>query len=1374
MGRVYQAIEIGSERRVALKELTLDNAAARALFEREYHTLASIKHPSVIDVYDFGITREGKRYFTMQLLEGGDIMALAPIHWRKACEYLRDVASSLALLHARALVHRDVSPRNVRLDTVGGRAKLLDFGALTPFGVAPDVVGTPVCMAPETMRQLELDGRTDLYSLGVVAYWMLTGKRPFPIRTLADVGAPHPPPVPLSQQVDDVPRPLEHLITSLISADPRGRPSNASEVITRLATLAGLEDSAVDCAADVQVVSPALCGRERERAQLLRRLRSALAGHGGAIMLEGAAGMGRSRLVEEVLIQAQLLGFTCLRVDGLADTQPTGALGALARNLLRNVPAVAKEALGQHGAVLTRAFPELDWDGGDRAPAEDPGGASLDPVERNGRIQSAFVSWVLAISEQLPIVAVVDDAHGCDAMSAGALVALAHAAEDRRILLVTAHRTEAAVPVAVKQLGRISARIKLRGLSSTAMEELVGSAFGEVPNQTRLAHWLYSLAGGNPGQSLELLNVLIERETIRYKDGVWELPAGLGDRDAPASLEDALTERLALLGPVATEVARLCALNQGSLSLAICGELLPDVGRAELFAALDELSAREVVVGTGERYRLRQEALRPILLQALPVQQMRRLHLGLAHAMMADHRELLARDATAIWWGELSPGELSTLLQAGWHLLRGGDRERAREILLNAGMELSIRGAGLAEALPALEAAYEFYREAGRPLYEYGHLLVPLTLPGTHLDFRLCYRYGGPILLAQREVTGFALASKLSRYIGKRVALSVAVPFAWLRYQLMPSFRIGRSFRGEILGVISIGTAMMGTALPMLDGAYARHVLESLELLSAFPQNHRARVMYEIQRALAAAIDGHYEQAERQATWLLAMLEQGVRGIADEPRKQLEAGLLALLGSLHAGRIGGDAHADADKLDRLHISFSRQSAAGVRAHYHGYRGEQAQFERYQREVDVLAAQAGSTWRQDVLIPRSLWWTYALCNDVLGLKHCARQLQVLAAEVSSLATLRDAAWACYLSVRGHPGRALAEYGEVLEAASADPTVVGIRYAGVLARILRQGGKPERARQVCEAALAHATPTDLAFFMMTFGTQLELALALADLGQHRESAEQLEDMLAGHAVHDNPLLHGLTHLARAQVALQAEHSRLCSQHLGQAYMWFERSGNPALIAQVRQLAEEARAAGVISPERRVSRDPMGGRDPELTVVRRALDVCRGPDARLQAALDLVISRAGAERGYLYLCEGTGLYFAAPRVGLEPPEELANELLELLAAASEEPTMNAKEEADLEGMLTRTMIAPEDDSYVEHLVAGHSYRAFPLLIRVGTDLVAIGVIALVQSELALAPIPAAFLEELAQGVYDAGDVETAHRPASRDAQGVRRDAG
>jgi serine/threonine protein kinase len=122
-GVVYRVRDEVSGRLVAFKQLLTAKAGKRkrtmeALFEREYHTLVRLKHPRIIEVYDYGVAPDGP-YYTMELLEGSDLGQLPRLPHGDVCRHLRDVASSLALLHAQRLVHRDVSPRNIRLTSDG-------------------------------------------------------------------------------------------------------------------------------------------------------------------------------------------------------------------------------------------------------------------------------------------------------------------------------------------------------------------------------------------------------------------------------------------------------------------------------------------------------------------------------------------------------------------------------------------------------------------------------------------------------------------------------------------------------------------------------------------------------------------------------------------------------------------------------------------------------------------------------------------------------------------------------------------------------------------------------------------------------------------------------------------------------------------------------------------------------------------------------------------------------------------------------------------------------------------------------------------------------------------------------------------------------
>jgi serine/threonine protein kinase len=257
MGVVFRAEDVPLRRTVAVKILRTELAAdagARARFLREARSAAALEHENVVAVYHVG-EDGGIPFLGMQWLRGMSLEALLRGAGRLPVPIVlhlgHQIARGLAAAHGRGLLHRDVKPANLWVESPApgvaasgsepeapapGRIKILDFGlsravteesALTHSGVT---VGTPAYMAPEQAAGRPLDSRCDLYSLGVVLYRMCTGQLPFPTER----------PLPVRGLNPEVPPRLSDLITRLLSRDPAGRPGSAAEVADELATLAGL------------------------------------------------------------------------------------------------------------------------------------------------------------------------------------------------------------------------------------------------------------------------------------------------------------------------------------------------------------------------------------------------------------------------------------------------------------------------------------------------------------------------------------------------------------------------------------------------------------------------------------------------------------------------------------------------------------------------------------------------------------------------------------------------------------------------------------------------------------------------------------------------------------------------------------------------------------------------------------------------------------------------------------------------------------------------------------------------------------------------------------------------------------------------------
>ncbi|MEY4582153.1 MAG: hypothetical protein RL701_6856 [Pseudomonadota bacterium] len=366
MACVQRVKDLVTGREVALKQLIVEHALTErkgltALFEREFHTLAQLQHPHVIAVYDYGLLADQSPYYTMELLDGGDLRDRAPVPWREACRLLFDVCSSLALIHSRRLLHRDVSPCNIRC-TQDGRAKLIDFGAMAPMSAGgADVVGTPAFVATETLQRLALDARTDLFSLGATLYHALTGQVPFRAQTFAQVlaawsGAVIPP----SSLTPDVPAALDDLVLALISIEPALRPHSAFEVMQRLAAIADLKLNESDAVSRAYLATPSLVGRGEALERFRQQLLAARMARGGAVLIEGRVGAGRSRLLDACALEGKTLGFTVMRANTTAAREPFSAVMALTGHLLESLPTSALGPAAQQLLVVDPAQdPEL-------------------------------------------------------------------------------------------------------------------------------------------------------------------------------------------------------------------------------------------------------------------------------------------------------------------------------------------------------------------------------------------------------------------------------------------------------------------------------------------------------------------------------------------------------------------------------------------------------------------------------------------------------------------------------------------------------------------------------------------------------------------------------------------------------------------------------------------------------------------------------------------------------------------------------------------------------------------------------------------------------------------------------------------------------
>ena len=272
MGVVWEARHALLRRPTAVKLLPPGTEAGRSLarFEREVQLTAGLTHPSTIAIYDYGRTADGVFYYAMELLRGLNLLQLVAYQGTlppgRVIHLLRQACGALSEAHAAGLIHRDVKPANLMICVYGGIPdflKVLDFGLVKDLGaaaLAPDaepsaghaadaelsqdgsLLGTPLYMAPEGMTDPSgVDARADLFALGAVGYFLLSGGSPFPGRTAIEVfrRERHGAPSPLAHAGGEpVPTTLQEIIGSCLEFDRNRRPASAEDLEERLAACA--------------------------------------------------------------------------------------------------------------------------------------------------------------------------------------------------------------------------------------------------------------------------------------------------------------------------------------------------------------------------------------------------------------------------------------------------------------------------------------------------------------------------------------------------------------------------------------------------------------------------------------------------------------------------------------------------------------------------------------------------------------------------------------------------------------------------------------------------------------------------------------------------------------------------------------------------------------------------------------------------------------------------------------------------------------------------------------------------------------------------------------------------------------------------------
>ncbi len=703
MGQVWRAHDVALDRQVAVKVLAApDVPEARERFLREARAAATLNHPHIVAVHDLG-AEDGRLFLVMELVAGGSLREHPQPSIVAAVEIARQLCTALAHAHSHGLVHRDVKPANVLVVAAGEspHVKLADLGLAVSAGatrltVEGAIVGTVAYLAPEQAVGRSVDGRADLYSLGVLLYELVTGRLPFAGTPIALVSQHlHAPVVPPRSHRPELDPALEAAILRLLAKDPTQRYATAEEAAAALGGNLVSRPGQVLAAAPGELdalVRGRLIGRDAELDQLRGLWRRASAGGGQLALIGGEAGAGKTRLVRELAVYARLGGAAvvsggCYEFEA---TTPYLPFVEALRRWVHEAPAgELSRTLGDQAAVLVRLAPELGTRLGPLAPA-----AELAPHEERLRLFDHVTRWLQALAAPRGALLLLDDLQWADQGTLQLLhYLLRHFGADRLLVLATFRAEEVGpehplgVTLAELNRERVGTRLHLGRLDLAATGEVLATLFGEGSLAEGLAAAVFRETEGNPFFVEETVKGLIDQGVISRRGNQWCCDGAIDIR-VPEGVRSTIARRVERLSATCREaLATAAALGKAFDfdDLAASGALDEET----LLDALDEARSRQLVVEEGERFAFTHDKIREVLYAGMNPVRRRRLHLRIGEALLARHGDSV-RD-----------GHAEVLAH---HFHEGGDHER--------GLTWAVAAAEQAKAVYAHDEALAYYRRA--------------------------------------------------------------------------------------------------------------------------------------------------------------------------------------------------------------------------------------------------------------------------------------------------------------------------------------------------------------------------------------------------------------------------------------------------------------------------------------------------------------------------------------------------------------------------------------------------------------------------------------------------------------------------------------
>ncbi|MBI2215165.1 MAG: sigma 54-interacting transcriptional regulator [Acidobacteria bacterium] len=699
---VYRVFDAVSKRDAAIKILRQEISGSQAIlgFRTEFETLAALSHPNIVQVFDFGLLDDRFPYFTMEYFPGRRVTEFFDGHnWEALYHIVLQIASALHHVHHLGIVHLDLKPSNILVDSEG-HLKIMDFGVAVSSRQYFDrkIRGTLHYMAPEVLLQDRVDGRADQYALGMTLYETITGALPTYGKPPIEIIRSH-----LEDEIrrpsainPHVPEKLERIVLRLLEKDPRYRYPSAAVLLHDVADAAGVKVPWRELENSAELHRAPLIGREAEVREVMRLVTEAQQGRGDGLIIAGTEGMGKGSIIREVSLRTQLEGARVF----------TGRCPVNRKTIYAPFFEIFQQMLT---AVNPNADPAIEI----RQmlhPIIEPGHEAVDEQGQKYRLYNRLVQsmqdfhgFLNAGSARPLLVLIVEDLQWADPSTAELFTFLVGEARSSGLVVIGTLTTERSAETTLEEtVSRSTAAweerardhairiLYLKPLSEEMVRENVEALLGD-PNLTHeFVRWVMWESGGSPLNIRRVVDYLIAHDYLRSTGKGWEIDMDrIQTLRIPGGAGAIWSERLESITEDQREVLRSASVlgEQFDVELLTKVSEHPPEDTFRLVMELVELGLLDEMPNDAG-FRFPQVSLRESIYGATSERSR-----SITHTRAGEYLESL-----------YLAGASELIGQVAYHFARGTEPERA--------IDYSIKAAEQAAIALAYEQSAEFYRTA--------------------------------------------------------------------------------------------------------------------------------------------------------------------------------------------------------------------------------------------------------------------------------------------------------------------------------------------------------------------------------------------------------------------------------------------------------------------------------------------------------------------------------------------------------------------------------------------------------------------------------------------------------------------------------------